>query len=103
VSVVDTRALIAWYNVGHSFEITGKGQRLDLYQMGDLGWTAMPALDWFLARVPEDRASDPYRDLRLMRGAQAELALQPVDWQSWSWRGERLRQYVLEHPYAPGA
>jgi hypothetical protein len=45
VSVVDTRALIAWYNVGHSFEMTGKGQRLDLYQMGDLGWTAMPALD----------------------------------------------------------
>jgi hypothetical protein len=36
-----------------------------------------------------------------MRGAQADLALLPVDWQSWSWRGERLRQYVVEHPYAP--
>ncbi|HWA20256.1 MAG TPA: DUF4173 domain-containing protein [Devosia sp.] len=103
VSVVDTKALIGWYNVGHAFEITGKGQRLDLYQMGDLGWTAMPALDWFLDHVPEDRVSDAYRDLRLMRSAQAELAIQPIDWQSWSWRGERLRRYVLEHPYAPGS
>jgi hypothetical protein len=100
--VVDTRALIAWYNVDHSYEISGKGQRLDHYLIGDLGWTAMPALDWFLARAPEDRASDAYADLRQMRAAQADLAMHPADWQSWGWRLERLRQYIREHPLAPG-
>lgn len=102
VSVVDTRALIAWYDVEHSFELTGKGQHLDTYLMGDLGWSAMPAVDYLLSHAPASR-DDPYRELRLMRGAQAELILLPQDWQSWTWRGERLRQYVVSHPYAPGA
>lgn len=102
VSFIDTRALIAWYDVEHSFELTGKGQHLDGYLMGDLGWSAMPALDYFLAHVPSG-SGDPYRDLRMMREAQAELTMLPQDWQSWTWRGERLRHYVLGHPYAPDA
>ncbi|MEQ1769460.1 MAG: DUF4173 domain-containing protein [Devosia sp.] len=121
VSVVDTRAMIAWFNVQHSYELTGKGQRLDGYLMGDLGWTAMPAVDYFLAHAPTQGESvydslrtdgseaqyvmpeqaGSYRDLRMMREAQAGFVLAQQDWQSWSWRGERLRQYVLAHPFAP--
>ncbi|MEO6396252.1 MAG: DUF4173 domain-containing protein [Devosia sp.] len=103
VSIVDVRALIAWYDVTHSYELTGKGQRLDGYLMGDLGWTAMPAVDYFLAQSDgrPDASGDTHRSLRVMRQQQAEFVLQPVDWRSWSWRGERLRQYVLASPYAP--
>jgi hypothetical protein len=25
----------------------------------------------------------------------------PFDWQSWTWRQERLRRYLAEHPFAP--
>jgi hypothetical protein len=100
VSIVDTRALIAWYDVTHSYELSGEGLPLDLYLMGDLGWSAMPAVDYFLEHAPP-RGEDPFRDVRLMRGAQADLILQSADWQSWTWRLERQRQYVLAHPYAP--
>ena len=100
VSVVDTNAMIAWYNVAHSREMSGKGLPLDTGLMGELGWPALPAIDYFLAQVPTN-GGDAYRDLRLMRGAAAEDILQTADWRSWTWRYERQKQYVLAHRYAP--
>ena len=32
---------------------------------------------------------------------QARHQLVAVDWQSWTWRQERLRRYLAEHPFAP--
>lgn len=92
-SFVDIPALIARFNVDHSYELTGQGTPLDLYYLSCLGPAAIPALDAYI-----DRA-DPVLDLKEARLTRNELAVNFVrrdrDWRGWSFREWRLEQYLV--------
>jgi hypothetical protein len=102
-AVVDTRSVIAFYNVRHAQEVTGQGVPLDSYYMYNLGPAAIPALDEFLATA---RHATP-QTLTAFSLTRNELASRltsgrPSGWQEWTWRSERLQHYVQQHPFSPG-
>jgi hypothetical protein len=111
VSWLDFGAVISRYNVEHSLEVTGEGVTLDLHYMGDLGPAAIPALDELLTHG--DFASpDTLKTAALLRDNLADRVVvrdvsagvtrpQDQDWQTWTWREDRLRQYLMAHPFAP--
>ena len=83
---VDFSALIAGFNVEHSRELNGDGVALDLGYLQELGPTALPALDRYIAAVP--RAEEAIALRRLM--AEEFWAGRSEDWRGWSWREQRL-------------
>jgi hypothetical protein len=106
-AVVDIRGYIAFYNVRHAYEVTGAGTPLDLYYMSDLGPDAIPALDEYLttARVPNSDMSIQRQELAT-RVIYADFTTKDVhlfaqDWREWTWRSDRLQQYLLAHPFSP--
>jgi hypothetical protein len=110
-AVVDVRSYIAFYNVRHSYEVTGQGTALDLYYMSDLGPDAIPALDELLttAKVEGEQNLNMFSILRnelssrviYASSAPWDVHLYPQDWREWTWRSERLQQYLLAHPFSP--
>ncbi len=111
VSWIDVQGFVAGYNVRHAYEVTGEGVPLDFYHMSDLGAAVVPALDEFLMTATHASPAT-LKDFRLLReNLAAGVVLVDVDggdarvpqqgWQSWSWREERLRSYLVEHPFAP--
>ncbi len=93
VSWLDTAALISSFNVRHSWEVTGQGEVLDLDYMRELGPGTIPALDEFVVTAKQwlpgrDRAIKLREDL-----ANSAFWL-PADWRSWTWRDQRLRDYL---------
>lgn len=111
VSWLNLPAVIATYNVEHSREVTGQGVPLDMHYMSDLGAETIPAIDEFLMTAKYTSATT-LRDFSLLRDNMAEHYLDrdfrtgtgqvaPYEWQSWTWRLERLNQYLLGQPFAP--
>jgi hypothetical protein len=111
VSWLDFPGVISRYNVEHSREVTGEGVPLDVYYMGELGPAAIPALDELLVTA-RFASADTLKTYSLMRDKEAEALiardvstgtgrLRAFDWRAWTWREDRLRQYVLAHPFAP--
>lgn len=88
----DTPAFIARYNVEHSLEVSGHGQPLDLAYMRRLGPAAIPALDAYVRSTGP--AGEGAATLRQHFAARVEGAL--IDWREWSWRDQRLRDYLAE-------
>jgi len=73
---------------------------LDLSYMSDLGPAAIPALDDYLASA--SFASDEQRrSFRLLRSELAERATAAGDWREWTWREDRLVNYLRAHPFSP--
>jgi hypothetical protein len=110
VSWLDLPAVISRYNVEHSYEVTAEGLHLDFYYMGDLGPAAIPALDELLSKGvfadPEtlkmySLMRDNLADQVIYRSPPSDIRLFEQDWQRWTWRQDRLRQYLLAHPFAP--
>ena len=111
VAWTDIRSYIAFYNVRHSFEVTGAGVPLDLYYMGELGPSAVPAIDELLVTARHANEAN----LKAFRLTREELAQRIVDrnpdtgtaqrrpesWHGWTWRSERLEDYLIAHPFAP--
>jgi hypothetical protein len=106
-AVVDVRSFIAFYNVRHSYEVTGHGTRLDYYYMSELGPDAIPALDEYITT-----ARGANQDMSILRQELAtyviyanfstkDVHLFDQEWQEWTWRGDRLQQYLLAHPFSP--
>src|SRR5690606_29297876 len=96
---VDFAALIARFNVEHSYELTGEGTKLDIgYIRDDLGPTAIPALDYYLEQLTtREAAAEQRREASIARDELAERFMsRPQDWRSWTFRDERLRQYLVE-------
>jgi hypothetical protein len=56
-SFINFAALIANYNVEHSFEMTGHGTELDFWYLRSLGPSARPALDRFLEQQARTNAA----------------------------------------------
>lgn len=101
MSFVDIPATIAAYNVEHSAEMGQVGQPIDLAYMARLGPGVVPALDRFLADASE-APPDKLAAARELRDSLATAAMgSGGDWQSWTWRAERLHAYVQAHPLAP--
>ena len=109
---INLPALISRYNVEHSIEMTGQGFPLDTYYMTDLGPEAIPALDLFLAKA-KFASADTLKTFSLERDNLAERfvfraldrppVLARLDWQAWTYRHQRLRQYLASQPFAPEA
>jgi len=117
VSFLNVPAVIAKFNVEHSYEVTGTGEgmRLDEHYMSDLGPQVIPALDEFL-RTAKLADADQIKTISILRDNLADSLIHrdisngyswsepvPVDWQSWTWRDERLRQYLKGQVFAPDA
>ena len=107
VALTDIPSIIAHYNVRHAYEVAGHGVPLDLYYISELGPAAIPALDEYLAT-----AASPNRDVSLLRDELASRVIQAdfdtkdvhlfaQDWREWTWRQDRLQNYLLGHPFSP--
>jgi hypothetical protein len=113
VAVVDIQAIVAQHNVRHSAEMVGHGVPLDLYYMSELGPSAIPAIDEYLtsARFATEEQRRVFTVLRGQLTSQVISANPDTgivqrwerDWREWSWRGERLANYLLAHPFSPVA
>jgi Domain of unknown function (DUF4153) len=99
-SFIDFPYVIASYNLEHSRELTGRGQALDLAYLVDLGPEAIPAMDRYLASVPQGNAT---RMLLAWRNQLATAALKRMeDWRAWTFRDRRLERYLAESADAKG-
>ncbi|MER8829735.1 DUF4173 domain-containing protein [Mesorhizobium sp. M0938] len=90
---INFAALIANYNVEHSFEMTGQGTELDFWYLRSLGASAWPALDRFLEHQASTNAASlpSYRGLASLLG-QDEACYRAAreNWRAWSFRDWRL-------------
>ncbi|RWM71171.1 MULTISPECIES: DUF4173 domain-containing protein [Mesorhizobium] len=96
-SFINFAALIANYNVEHSFEMTGRGTKLDFWYLRSLGPSAWPALYRFLEHQAETNAASvpSYRQLaRLLGQDQARYRAGQENWRAWSFRDWRLLRTV---------
>jgi hypothetical protein len=113
VAWIDFKSFIAFYNVRHSYEVTGKGVSIDQWYMSELGPDAIPAIDEFLtsARFAHQEALTAFSLLRNEMTARVVLVDRlnqsahpmPETWQGWTWREERLEAYLVAYPFAPDA
>ncbi|TIT00384.1 DUF4173 domain-containing protein [Mesorhizobium sp.] len=90
---INYAALIANYNVEHSFEMTGQGTELDFWYLRSLGPSAWPALDRFLEHQGRTNAASisSYRELvRLLGQDEARYRAGQENWRAWSFRDWRL-------------
>ncbi|PZV38656.1 DUF4173 domain-containing protein [Mesorhizobium kowhaii] len=112
---INFAALIANYNVDHSFEMTGQGISLDAWYLRSLGPGAFPALDRFLDHQSRTAAAnDPvFRELAGLRGSdEGWYRTLQQSWRAWSFRDWRLLAYLdtrgpvvvpdASKPYVPG-
>jgi hypothetical protein len=86
--------VIASYNVDHSKEVSGNGLALDVGYLVGLGPQAVPAIDRYLAALPNgvsfNRGQLAWNRDQLIKRQLAELD----SWRAWSFRGYRLKRYV---------
>lgn len=114
-SFINFAALIANYNVEHSFEMTRHGSELDFWYLRSLGPSARPALGRFLEQQAKTNAASvfPYRELvRLLGQDEARYRAAQENWRAWSFRDWRLLRtldtsipFVVpqgSQPFAPG-
>ena len=98
---VNFAGLIADYNVRHSFEMSGRGQRLDRSYLFALGPEAVPAIDLLL----KDENSGRVPGVIGLRQQREWLAAghreRSSDWRAWTFRDWRLSRYLEENPTPP--
>lgn len=96
-SFINFAALIANYNVDHSFEMTGQGIPLDGWYLRSLGPGALPALDRFLMYQASTSTPDQPRQRELAVGRaedEADYRGRQKNWRAWSFRDWRLLAYL---------
>lgn len=87
-------ALIARFNVAHSFEVSGEGRLLDFGYLARLGPQAIPAMDDYLA-APQNHQVDSRRVVEnTRRDLQWQFENRPRGWRSWTYRQSRLADYL---------
>jgi hypothetical protein len=88
--------VIVTYNVDHSKEVSGNGLALDVNYLVGLGPQAVPAIDRYLAALPNSTPLLFNRSpLALNRDELVTKQLAELDsWRAWSFRGYRLKQYI---------
>ena len=96
-SFINFAALIANYNVDHSFEMTGQGIPLDGWYLRSLGPGALPAFDRFLMYQASTSTPDQPRRRELAVGRaedEADYRGRQKNWRAWSFRDWRLLPYL---------
>ena len=88
-----------------------KGTPLDHYYLYDLGPDAIPAIDEFIETAkfaPPDTLitfsqtrSELTERVIYVDFSTKDVHLFAQDWREWTWRSERLQQYLLAHPFSP--
>jgi len=99
-SAIDVDAIIARFNVENSREFGGEAEPLHASYLTSLGPSAIPAIDAYLAQ-PAGNAYDRTQMRNDRNGMALDVLGQPSDWRSWTWRRQRLVDYLLAHPTAP--
>ena len=98
---VNFAALIARYNVEHSFEMTGRGVSLDSWYLRSLGPAAFPAIDAFLTS-PANSANPAVPDIAGWRADDEYWYRGDMQqWRAWSFRDWRLMRYLDARPPLP--
>ncbi|WEK06569.1 MAG: DUF4173 domain-containing protein [Candidatus Devosia phytovorans] len=98
-AMLDLSAHIARFNVEHSRELTGADRSVDLHYLWDLGPSAIPAFDRLIPRLVPGTAL--WDDARAIRADLVRTLLDgPQDWRNWSWREQRLKDYLVMHAVA---
>jgi hypothetical protein len=84
--------VIASWNVDHSKEMSGNGVMLDFSYLLSLGPQALPAIDRYLASLPDNYLRNK---LSWDRDQLVTAQLAGLDsWRAWSFRQHRLRHYL---------
>lgn len=108
-SFVDTAVVIANYNIRHSYEMRGTGERIDTTYLRALGPGVIPAIDRYAPRIVAAGHISPYsswaRPQETIATYRNWLVLQHQDdqtgWRAWTFRGWRLSRYLANVPQAP--
>jgi hypothetical protein len=85
-------AIIADYNVSHSYEASGKGLTLDSYYLSNLGPQAVPAMDRAI-KLLDGKSGQP----RLVSSRDAlvdRFRRETASWRAWGLRNSRLKHYL---------
>lgn len=85
---MDFGGMIAQYNVRHAREAGGRGVTLDLAYLRKIGPDSIPALRWYLDKVPEGW-NRQYAGI-VLKELEDSVARDISDWRLWTWRKERL-------------
>jgi len=86
--------LIARYNVAHSFELTGQGNRLDIYYLVELGPEVLPALNEFSSRG----GTFDYKPFYNNKSVDPRIPLTKQMNKEWQdWRARTFRLYRLKN------
>jgi hypothetical protein len=93
---INFTALIARYNVEHSYEMSGKGVSLDIWYLVQLGPAAFPAIDAFISAQGAIGRPEFDTFVRIRIGDEARFRLEQQDWRAWSFRDWRLLRYLDE-------
>lgn len=97
-ALIDFQALIARFNVEHSFEMTNQGMPLDTRYLLSLGPSALPALDHYIAALPVGEIAKMH-EAQVVRGMLAgNVDLRSRDWRSWTFRKAATKRYLSENP-----
>lgn len=91
-SMVDFSGLIARFNVTHSWEIAGTGERVDMAYLCSLGPAALPALDMLAANA----LLTPVGLDKCRRSLEQRHAVRMEDWRAWTFRNYRLQRFLDE-------
>lgn len=94
---INFAALIANYNVDHSYEMTGRGIPLDAWYVHSLGPAALSALDRFIEQksktiAPDDRSYSALVEFHKWDKIWYRTARK--NWRAWSFRGWRLTRVL---------
>ena len=98
-ALLDLGFYIARFNVEHSRELTGQYLSIDLDYLRLLGPSAIPALDRLIPRL--DQGGQSWADAVAIRSELVGVLLErPGDWRGWTWRTQRLKDYLVMHAVA---
>lgn len=101
-ALMDFSAVIARFNMDHSAEISGTGLPLDFDYLEELGPSAIPTVDLFIrAQTPNSLSWNRAQYLR--EQLEFDFRRAAADWRSWSWRTQRLVDYLSSEPVASAA
>ena len=97
-SFINYPAVIASYNISHSFEVTGQGQPLDLAYLCGLGPEAYAAARSYPQIMVPCVSGYPTRS-GVWRAGSAEVS---PNWREWGFRNWRLRRYLAAQTQSQG-
>lgn len=91
-SYINFAALIANYNVDHSYEMNGPGAHLDIPYTRSLGAAALPALDRFFDHQKKVFLADKRDPADAV--TETRYRAERTNWRAWSFRDWRLLHYL---------